>query len=71
MCTVFLPAATRLSCLLSSSSLQLTESLGKGSSLALGSNALVNDKLMSFFFFFFFFLHYVIFREEGSGFTEL
>lgn len=54
MCIVFLPVATPLPCLLSGSSLQLTESLEKGSSLALGSNALVNDKLMSFFFFFFF-----------------
>ena len=51
MCIVFLPGATPLPCLLSGSSLQLTEFLGKGSSLALGSNALVNNKLMNCFFF--------------------
>ena len=53
MCIVFLPGATPLACLLSGSSLQLTEFLGKGSSPALGSNALVNNKLMNCFFFFF------------------
>lgn len=50
MYIVFPPVATLLPCLLFGSSLPLTESLGKSSSLTLGSNALVNDKVMSCFF---------------------
>lgn len=50
MYIVFPPVAALLPCLLFGSSLPLTESLGKSSSLTLGSNALVNDNLMSCFF---------------------
>lgn len=51
MYIAFPPVAGLLPCLLSGSSLPLTESLGKGSFLTLGRNALVNDKLMKSCFF--------------------